>query len=302
MILLFLYFLGKITMAPTGTLLGLAIVSAISVPSLAASFGTGYAMSPVGAPFSGGAPAGGAAGPAFGPPGGSAFGPPGGSGFPGFPGAGGGAVPGMTMPSDPSCPPTNGMVPLYVPDPDDCTKYTVCSGGFGMQLDCPPGLHFNRNSNHCDYPPIAGCEERTDREYLAAASWACWTAPFLIFISYFCCVKTKATQKTTAMGYPTLLFVVFVGTLAVSVTSAAMFASPGGPPANPPPPGIGGSPCCPPTDGMVPLYVPDPDDCTKYTVCSAGFGMKMDCPPGLHFNKVSNHCDFPPLAGCEVSA
>ncbi|KAL3227570.1 hypothetical protein MRX96_024117 [Rhipicephalus microplus] len=146
-------------MAPTGTLLGLAIVSAISVPSLAASFGTGYAMSPVGAPFSGGAPAGGAAGPAFGPPGGSAFGPPGGSGFPGFPGAGGGAVPGMTMPSDPSCPPTNGMVPLYVPDPDDCTKYTVCSGGFGMQLDCPPGLHFNRNSNHCDYPPIAGCEE-----------------------------------------------------------------------------------------------------------------------------------------------
>lgn len=145
-------------------------------------------------------------------------------------------------------------------------------------------------------------------------------------------VKTKATQKTTAMGYPTFLFVVFVGTLAVSVTSAAMFASPGGPPANPPPPGIGGSPgafggfggappagsgaggagapagglpsdpSCPPTDGMVPLYVPDPDDCTKYTVCSAGFGMKMDCPPGLHFNKVSNHCDFPPLAGCEVNA
>lgn len=53
---------------------------------------------------------------------------------------------------------------------------------------------------------------------------------------------------------------------------------------------------------MVPLYVPDPDDCTKYTVCSGGFGMKMDCAPGLHFNKVSNHCDFPPLAGCEVSA
>ncbi|KAL3227566.1 hypothetical protein MRX96_024115 [Rhipicephalus microplus] len=117
------------------------------------------------------------------------------------------------------------------------------------------------------------------------------------------------------MGYPTFLFVVFVGTLAVSVTSAAMFASPGGPPANPPPPGIGGSPgafggfggappagsgaggagapagglpsdpSCPPTDGMVPLYVPDPDDCTKYTVCSAGFGMKMDCPPWSAFQQ-----------------
>lgn len=145
-------------MVPIATLLGLVVTSAIAVPASAASFGTGYAISPVAAPFSGGAPPGGAAGPAFGPPGGFAFGPPGGSGFPGFPGAGG-AAPGMTMPSEPSCPPTNGMVPLYVPDPDDCTKYTVCSGGFGMQLDCPPGLHFNRDTNHCDYPPLAGCEE-----------------------------------------------------------------------------------------------------------------------------------------------
>lgn len=172
-----------VTIAP---LLGLAIATAIAVPASAASFskglGKGFAISPVSAPFSGGAPPGGAAGQAFGPPGGSAFGPPGGSafgppggsmfgppggsmfgppggsGFPGFPGAGG-AVPGMTMPSEPSCPPTNGMVPLYVPDPDDCTKYTVCSGGFGMKLDCPPGLHFNSDTNHCDYPPLAGCEE-----------------------------------------------------------------------------------------------------------------------------------------------
>ncbi|KAH7959915.1 hypothetical protein HPB49_014931 [Dermacentor silvarum] len=136
---------SKITMLPTATLLALVVVQAS-----AASFGSGFAASPVGAPFSAGGPPGGAAGPAFGPPGGSAF--------PGYPGAAG-AAPGMTMPSEPSCPPTNGMVPLYVPDPDDCTKYTVCSGGFGMKLDCPPGLHFNSVTNHCDYPPLAGCEE-----------------------------------------------------------------------------------------------------------------------------------------------
>uniref|UniRef100_A0A023G8D0 Putative peritrophin n=1 Tax=Amblyomma triste TaxID=251400 RepID=A0A023G8D0_AMBTT len=120
------------------------------------------------------------------------------------------------------------------------------------------------------------------------------------------------------MAYQKFLLSVFVVTCVVAVTSAATFA---GPPASPgayasfgsaPPAssGAGAAPAagppaeesCPPTDGMVPLYVPDPDDCTKYTVCSGGFGMKLDCPPGLHFNKVTNHCDFPPLAQCEESA
>uniref|UniRef100_A0A1E1X1Y7 Putative peritrophin n=1 Tax=Amblyomma aureolatum TaxID=187763 RepID=A0A1E1X1Y7_9ACAR len=130
------------------------------------------------------------------------------------------------------------------------------------------------------------------------------------------------------MAYLQFLLAVFVMTCVVAMTSAASFAaapaSPGAyvafgsaPPgssgaggAPPASPGAGGAPpagapaeeSCPETDGMVPLYVPDPDDCTKYTVCSGGFGMKLDCPPGLHFNKVTNHCDFPPLAQCEESA
>lgn len=128
--------------------LAVVAASAVAVPASApAGPGSGYAISPAGAPFSAGAPPGGAGPGAFGPA------------FPGFSGAAGGAPPGMAMPSEPSCPPTNGMVPLYVPDPDDCTKYTVCSGGFGMKLDCPPGLHFNKVTNHCDFPPLAKCEE-----------------------------------------------------------------------------------------------------------------------------------------------
>lgn len=120
------------------------------------------------------------------------------------------------------------------------------------------------------------------------------------------------------MAYLKFLLAVFVMTFVVAVTSAATFAaapaSPGAyvafgsaPPASSgagAPPAAAGPPAdesCPETDGMVPLYVPDPDDCTKYTVCSGGFGMKLDCPPGLHFNKLTNHCDFPPLAQCEES-
>ncbi|KAH9376592.1 hypothetical protein HPB48_005803 [Haemaphysalis longicornis] len=125
----------------TTVFLALAAASAAVLPSF-----SGRAPSPVGAPGAVGQ------GPAWGYPesfGSAAF---------AYPGAGGANAPVMGMPAEPSCPPTNGMVPLYVPDPDDCTKYTVCSGGFGMKLDCPPGLHFNKHENHCDFPPNARCE------------------------------------------------------------------------------------------------------------------------------------------------
>lgn len=134
------------------------------------------------------------------------------------------------------------------------------------------------------------------------------------------------------MGFRAFLLAVFVMTSSMAVTKAAGFgsfgsfgAAPGAAPAagsagpgafgsfgaapagstgdaGAPAPGLPSEPTCPPTDGMVPLYVPDPDDCTKYTVCSGGFGMKLDCPVGLHFNKLTNHCDFPPLAQCEPAA
>jgi len=60
-------------------------------------------------------------------------------------------------PSDPDCPETDGTVPMYVPDNSSCTKYTVCSGPFGMKMECAPGMHFNRKTNTCDFPPRAKC-------------------------------------------------------------------------------------------------------------------------------------------------
>lgn len=139
-------------------------------------------------------------------------------------------------------------------------------------------------------------------------------------------ISVPRFNKFCAMEFRVFLFAVFVMTSTMAVTSAFGFGSFGGAPGAAPPaggagPGAFGSfgpappggadapapgppsePTCPPTDGMVPLYVPDPDDCTKYTVCSGGFGMKLDCPVGLHFDKLTNHCDFPPIANCEVAA
>ncbi|XP_018493674.1 peritrophin-1 [Galendromus occidentalis] len=60
-------------------------------------------------------------------------------------------------PSDPDCPPTDGTIPLYIPDPESCSKYTVCSGGFGLKLECAPGMHFNVATSSCTFPALAKC-------------------------------------------------------------------------------------------------------------------------------------------------
>ncbi|CAN8016993.1 unnamed protein product [Ixodes persulcatus] len=110
----------------------------------------------------GGAPGGG-----FGFPGGSKGGAPGGAkggakgGAPPADVAGGPPADSGGLPTEPSCPESDGFEPLYIADPDDCTKYKVCSGGFGMKLDCPPGLHFNKVTGKCDFPLHAKCEEGT---------------------------------------------------------------------------------------------------------------------------------------------
>ncbi|CAN7987232.1 unnamed protein product [Ixodes hexagonus] len=117
---------------------------------MAAAFG--------GFPGGGGGFQGGAKG---GAPGGAKGGPKGGA--PPADAAGGGAPEAGAdgVPTEPSCPESDGFEPLYIADPDDCTKYKVCSGDFGMKLDCPPGLHFNKVTGKCDFPLHAKCEEGT---------------------------------------------------------------------------------------------------------------------------------------------
>lgn len=54
---------------------------------------------------------------------------------------------------------------LYDPDNEvflrhasDCTKYYLCTwGGVAVVQYCPAGLHWNNNTNQCDWPALAGC-------------------------------------------------------------------------------------------------------------------------------------------------
>uniref|UniRef100_E2J6U3 Mucin/peritrophin-like protein n=1 Tax=Hyalomma rufipes TaxID=72862 RepID=E2J6U3_HYARU len=56
-----------------------------------------------------------------------------------------------------------GVVPApgaaaLVADPNDCTKYSVCSGTFSSKFSCPPGQHFSPADNRCATPEEAKCD------------------------------------------------------------------------------------------------------------------------------------------------
>ncbi|KAH7960260.1 hypothetical protein HPB49_018440 [Dermacentor silvarum] len=45
-----------------------------------------------------------------------------------------------------------------VADPNDCTKYSVCTDTFSSKLTCPPGQHFSVADNRCATPQEAKCD------------------------------------------------------------------------------------------------------------------------------------------------
>lgn len=62
---------------------------------------------------------------------------------------------------DSDCPPGVPGVALKVPDPDDCSKYSLCLQFFGFKLDCPEGQHFSVAANQCLPAAFAGCDSGT---------------------------------------------------------------------------------------------------------------------------------------------
>nr|AAL85616.1 putative mucin-like protein [Aedes aegypti] len=49
---------------------------------------------------------------------------------------------------------------VFLADASDCSKYYLCTwGGIPVLLNCPAGLHWNKNTNQCDWPAQAGCAQ-----------------------------------------------------------------------------------------------------------------------------------------------
>nr|XP_022920112.1 peritrophin-1-like [Onthophagus taurus] len=56
------------------------------------------------------------------------------------------------------CPAENGAFPEIFSHPEDCDKFCKCDRGIAYDKSCPPGLHFNKELQVCDWPENAKCE------------------------------------------------------------------------------------------------------------------------------------------------
>ncbi|QTR52888.1 chitin binding peritrophin-A domain-containing protein [Thiothrix unzii] len=59
--------------------------------------------------------------------------------------------------------PSNNEVYVSFPNPDDCGSYYVCDNGVPFYKDCPSGLHFNAETEVCDWPENAKCNVDQDQ-------------------------------------------------------------------------------------------------------------------------------------------
>ena len=80
-----------------------------------------------------------------------------------------------------------------VPDPDDCTKFSVCVGGvIVMSLDCPPGFWF--------HDTLQGCDSQMNVEPTCTSTTSGPLVP---------------TDKTALCFYPTFILEVVIWTIII---------------------------------------------------------------------------------------
>ncbi|KAG7165592.1 putative Chitin binding Peritrophin-A domain-containing protein 37 [Homarus americanus] len=58
------------------------------------------------------------------------------------------------------CPAKDPTPPLYIADPDNCSKYCECSGGIAWSFHCDANLLYNDIKHVCDWPNNVDCGSR----------------------------------------------------------------------------------------------------------------------------------------------
>ncbi|CRL00914.1 CLUMA_CG014400, isoform A [Clunio marinus] len=61
------------------------------------------------------------------------------------------------------CPPGDPRPPVFLPHEYDCGRFYQCVWGEPMEINCPPGMHWNIIDSVCDWPERANCNLTTTR-------------------------------------------------------------------------------------------------------------------------------------------
>lgn len=166
--------------------------------------------------------------------------------------------------------------------PDNCEKYVLCVFGSRIKRNCPPGLHFSRETKSCAAPKVAECKATTlicpEEDDLGN----------LVFLPnkedcsmYYVCLGGKPIPLACGDGRH---WSTRENTCLKKSEAKCEFED-----------DEGVEQC--PEIGM--KQISHPDNCEKYILCFGGIRIKRNCPPGFHFSRDSRMCMAAKKAGCE---
>lgn len=225
-----------------------------------------------------------------------------------------------------TCPPDIG--PIFVPDPEDCTKFYLCVFGVATEYKCPDGTHFSPVILDCLPEEEAGCTATTISPPETTTSDQTEPSPESTTLG-----QTSSPETTTSGQTEPPPFCPPEGSVSIPhPTDCTKFyvCVSGEPILLDCPPGLHFSPTeliclapeeagcdlkpttsvptstesteapviCPPTGSD---FIPHPTDCSKYYLCMSGIPFLMECPPGEHFSPSDLICLPPDEAGCQIA-
>ncbi|XP_022257598.1 uncharacterized protein LOC106473456 [Limulus polyphemus] len=160
----------------------------------------------------------------------------------------------------------------FFPDKNDCSAYTYCEKGILYKKRCSEGLYFNPRIGNCDYKQNVDCELDPKCPQPNGKFPIPGTTTY-----YLICINKIPRIEKCPEG--------------LSFDPVTMCCTWPDPPRNITVPGLITYPsknecpcdCC---------AIPDPKDCSKFTLCINGNAIKQTCADGLRFNPKIENCDY----------
>jgi hypothetical protein len=179
-----------------------------------------------------------------------------------------------------SCPEKDDMNNLvFLPHPDDCSKYFLCLGGNKLPLRCGEGSHWSVEEEACMDKADAGCKDFDDIEECPEEGIKQISHPSNCEKFIFC-LNGQEFERNCPPGLHFSREVRSCMTPEIAGCEANLFV-------------------CPEKDGDELVFLPNTENCGKYFVCVGGNKFPLSCSDGLHWSITENACLPQDKAECD---
>ncbi|XP_058122265.1 peritrophin-1-like [Anopheles ziemanni] len=169
--------------------------------------------------------------------------------------------------------PCQGMAEgVFVNDFSSCEGYYLCQSEQPTPAQCPPGFYFNEAQQLCDFPQNVFCHVCNQQTGVQLFPHPTFCEQFIT------CSNGISFIGACNQGE------LFDAELQACKNEARVDCS---------------RMRCPAIDNPnVVVFIPGIQSCDEYFLCQGGTPIQRFCSPGLHWNRLTERCDFPESANC----